>query len=225
MVQNNPVIVELFTSQGCSSCPAADKNLTAILEQAKKNGQPVYGLSFHVDYWNYIGWKDPYSEKKYSVRQRGYAEKLRLNSIYTPQMIVNSTQEFVGSNVELSKKTITSALDRKMSYTIIIQSLRIADGNLIVSYNLNKDPSGESIHAALVESEKTNFVSKGENRGRNLSHNNVVRSFVTQDARRNHDIQISLAAMELERLTLVLYMQDQKWQVVGAASRAIRERP
>ena len=68
--QNNPVIIELFTSQGCSSCPSADKNLTEILEKATKEGKPVYGLSFHVDYWNYIGWKDPYSNKAFTERQQ-----------------------------------------------------------------------------------------------------------------------------------------------------------
>ncbi|UXE65183.1 MAG: DUF1223 domain-containing protein [Chryseotalea sp. WA131a] len=74
--QQNPVIIELFTSQGCSSCPAADKNLTEILQKAAKEGQPVYGLSFHVDYWNYIGWKDTYSSKAFTEQQRKYSEQL-----------------------------------------------------------------------------------------------------------------------------------------------------
>src|SRR6267378_3153420 len=79
----HPVVIELFTSQGCSSCPAADKNLAELIEAAEKTGQPVYGLSFHVDYWNYIGWKDPYSNPEYTERQRKYAMAMNLESVYT----------------------------------------------------------------------------------------------------------------------------------------------
>src|SRR5579872_5297720 len=96
--QNNPVVIELFTSQGCSSCPAADKNLAELIEEAEKKGLPVYGLSFHVDYWNYIGWKDPYSRSEYTARQREYSSFLNSETVYTPQMIVNGEVEFVGSD-------------------------------------------------------------------------------------------------------------------------------
>src|SRR5258706_7835451 len=113
--QQNPVVIELFTSQGCSSCPAADKNLAEIIEDAEKNGQPVYGLSFHVDYWNYIGWKDPYSNPGYTARQHQYAQKLNSESVYTPQMIVNGEIEFVGSNKKASSEAVASALSKKMT--------------------------------------------------------------------------------------------------------------
>src|SRR5258708_28691391 len=94
----NPVVIELFTSQGCSSCPAADKNLAEIIEKAEVNGQQVIGLSFHVDYWNYIGWKDPYSKAEFTERQRKYSAHMNSESVYTPQMIVNSEKEFIGSD-------------------------------------------------------------------------------------------------------------------------------
>src|SRR5438445_2521237 len=98
----NPVVIELFTSQGCSSCPVADKNLAEIIEKAETNGQQVYGLSFHVDYWNDIGWKDPYSKAEFTERQKKYASIRSFENIYTPQMIVNGETEFVGSDRKMS---------------------------------------------------------------------------------------------------------------------------
>ena len=102
-------LVELFTSQGCSSCPAADKYLSELIEKAKKEGKTIFALSFHVDYWNYIGWRDPYSSKEFTDRQKTYFENTKTTSIYTPQVLVNGSEEFVGSN----KKGIEGAVDRK----------------------------------------------------------------------------------------------------------------
>lgn len=78
-------VIELFTSQGCSSCPAADQLLNSIIEAAISNGDPVFGLSFHVSYWDYLGWKDPYASSKYNVRQGNYVNKLKAGNAYTPK--------------------------------------------------------------------------------------------------------------------------------------------
>jgi len=102
------VLIELFTSEGCSSCPSADKNLEKIAAQAKASGQNIYTLSYHVDYWDYLGWKDPYATKQFSDRQRAYASQFKSSRIYTPQMIVNGKTEFVGSNQKTSQQAITN---------------------------------------------------------------------------------------------------------------------
>src|SRR6187402_1594915 len=92
---NGFAVVELYTSEGCSSCPPADELVSKI--QKESNGQPVYILAFHVDYWNRLGWKDVFGDAAYSKRQNDYAQYLKLPSVYTPQIVVNGKKEFVGS--------------------------------------------------------------------------------------------------------------------------------
>ena len=105
-------VVELFTSEGCSSCPPPDALLAEILEDARKDGRRVFCLSFHVDYWNRLGWTDPYSAPAFSRRQQSYAQAFKNDQVYTPQMIVNGTEEFVGSDRHRSRAAIDAALKR-----------------------------------------------------------------------------------------------------------------
>ena len=105
--QKGFALIELFTSEGCSSCPAADK---AVEELAKQYPSTVYVLAFHVDYWNRLGWTDEFSQPEYTARQSEYAAKFNLESIYTPQVVVNGRQEFVGSDkAKLQQVTATEA--------------------------------------------------------------------------------------------------------------------
>src|SRR5215218_8363456 len=104
-----PVLVELFTSEGCSSCPPADKNLTFLENQQPVRQAEIITLAFHVDYWDRLGWKDRFSSPLFSRRQEIYSEALKLDSSYTPQMIVDGETEFVGSDSGKAAKEIAKA--------------------------------------------------------------------------------------------------------------------
>ena len=211
-------VVELFTSQGCSSCPPADRNLSAIIERAKLEDKEVYALSFHVDYWNHLGWRDPYSDKGYTARQRMYASTLHLASLYTPQMIVNGSIEFVGSNQLASREAITKALDTKAVYRLTLSDIGVTNGKLKVHYSLNQRPSGERLNVAIVEKNIENGVSRGENSGRKLHHSNVVRVFSTLPLKKEDDVEVALVDIIPEECQLIVYIQNDQMEVLGAAS-------
>ncbi len=219
--QGNPVVVELFTSQGCSSCPAADKNLAAIVADAKKENRPIYGLSFHVDYWNYIGWKDPYSSKFFTERQRKYASYLNLSSIYTPQIIVNGNTDVVGSNHNGVTAAIAEASNQTARFNLNLNKLEQVDGYLHIYCSIDKMPVNETINIALVEDEIENDVPRGENGGRRLRHANVVRFFTSLPLQQDQDLKIKLPEMDLKKATLILFIQDSEWRVVGAVAKRI----
>jgi hypothetical protein len=221
MAQNGPVVVELFTSQGCSSCPAADGILTEVLQQSSKDGRPVYGLSFHVDYWNYIGWKDPNSSKEFTDRQQKYAQEMRLRSIYTPQMIVNGKKEFVGSSRGELMEAIDEALGQKPSYQIAIRNMQVSNGVLNLQYVLDKEPNGELINIAIVENNAENYVPRGENSGRKLRHNNVVRSFSVKLLKHDQVIQLNMPTVGIEGASVVLYIQNKDLHILGATAKSI----
>jgi len=103
-------IVELFTSEGCSSCPSADQLLIDLTHQAKKKNQRIFPLSFHIDYWNGLGWVDPFSLPKFTHRQRQYAKSAGTYEVYTPQMYVNGTNSFIGSDRSKAHRFINESL-------------------------------------------------------------------------------------------------------------------
>ena len=107
--KRTPVVVELFTSEGCSSCPPADAVLARLKRDQPVDGAEVIALSEHVDYWNYIGWADPFSAKEFSARQSGYARALNLDQVYTPQAVINGHAEFVGSDQGRAEQEIARA--------------------------------------------------------------------------------------------------------------------
>ncbi len=211
-------VVELYTSQGCSSCPAADKNFGEIVRKLEEEGKQVYGLSFHVDYWNYIGWKDPYSSKEFTKRQNSYAGALNLNSIYTPQMIVNGSAEFIGSDKNTAKKNIDAALKQKPSYIITLSDLAVSGDQIQMTYSLNNTPSGETLNLAIVERDVENFVPKGENTGKTLHHENVVRSFSSMPLQQKGIIELKASSLNLAKSTVIVFVQNKQFHIVAATS-------
>src|SRR5688572_32051126 len=122
-LSSGPVIVaELFTSEGCSSCPAADRLLNEIVAASAKNSKPVVGISFHVTYWNHLGWKDPYSKELFTNRQKKYVERWHLGSPYTPMAVVNGTHEFVGSDRKAFEQAINFYQEKASPYTLDVNA-------------------------------------------------------------------------------------------------------
>lgn len=216
-----PVLVELFTSQGCSSCPAADKNLSEIIQKAEKEGRPVFGLSFHVDYWNYIGWKDPYSRKEFTDRQQSYSQALGLGSIYTPQMIVNGKVEFVGSSKTGAEKAIDEAQKRKPTYEIHVSDVAVSDNQLRLQYSLDKDPEGEILNLAVVERDVENYVPRGENSGKKLHHDNVVKAFKAIPLQRQGHLELNIPPVNSAKTSMILFIQDRKWHVLASLGKPL----
>lgn len=172
------VVLELFTSQGCSSCPPADELLAQISKLNDEHKLPVVCLSFHVDYWNSLGWKDPYSKAEFTERQRDYARVFRNRSVYTPQLIVNGKTEFVGSKASAAREAIRDALKEKSRVQIEIKTVWEEEKNqCAIEFSLQGVSPKQLLNIAIVQKQGTNKVPRGENAGRALAHANIVRNF------------------------------------------------
>lgn len=173
-------VVELFTSQGCSSCPPADQVLVNVVESSREDRLPIYGLSFHVDYWNSLGWKDPFSSAKSTARQREYSAAMQRDRVYTPQMIVNGQKEFVGSRGATAVEAIKEALsDDALSTVIVNAELDLPSSQVKVHFDVTGETDKSLLNMALVRTGGENDVPRGENAGRTLNHVNIVRAFRT----------------------------------------------
>jgi hypothetical protein len=176
------VLVELFTSEGCSSCPPADKLLADLDQNQPIKGAQVIALSEHVDYWNRLGWKDPFSSAEFSRRQSEYARAFGGKDIYTPQMVVDGQAEFVGSNLAAARAAILkAALSPKANIGLTIKSSSPKSVTLAVQVeNIPAISSGDTadVMLAITESGLSSNVSKGENSGRKLAHSAVTRKLV-----------------------------------------------
>jgi hypothetical protein len=175
-----PVLVELFTSEGCSSCPPADALLKKLSEQQPLQGIQIVALEEHVDYWNHLGWADPFSSDDLSQRQNAYAQIFGRDGVYTPQMVVDGQAEFVGSHSAAARDAIlkASALPKLDVALSLIASTTVKSA---VTVRLS-NPHGISIHGsadlwlAVTESNLQSNVKAGENSGELLKHAAVVRS-------------------------------------------------
>jgi hypothetical protein len=172
----SPVLVELFTSEGCSSCPPAD----ALLEKLDAANDPanpqIIVLSEHVDYWNSAAWKDPYSSSAFSERQDAYAQRFHLGSIYTPQLVVNGVAELVGNDGQLARTKIAAAGAQPAAVPVSL--FDVSPG--VVRVEIDKVSAGTirgaaDVMVAVASNEASTQVSGGENGGRKLHHVAVVR--------------------------------------------------
>lgn len=211
-------VIELFTSEGCSSCPAAEAALAEINDEYKQN---VYVLEFHVDYWNYLGWKDVFSSSTYTERQQQYANVFHLSSTYTPQAIVNGKNELVGSDKSKLHSLINSYLQKQPSNKIEL-NVTGKGNSVLVKYSVSSTYNQE-LNIVLVQKKAQTDVRRGENSGRKLDHINVVRELKTIDAKDHGDLNITLPeGLQAEDCIIIAYTQDKgTWEVMGAAESVI----
>ena len=230
-----PVLVELFTSEGCSSCPPADELLMQLVQTQPVPGVQIIALSEHVDYWNRLGWKDPYSSAAFTERQNGYARVFGNDDIYTPQMVVDGGVGFVGGSESKAREAIAAAA-RLPKAGIEIKSGDSRDGSAtplvirVTSSGDFKSGTEADVILALTEDGLRSDVSRGENAGRKLAHTAVVRNLVTLGSVKLSTGKVFAAEPGInkdwkkERLRAVVFVQDRESRrVLGAAAVAIGE--
>ena len=207
---DRPVVVELFTSQGCSSCPPAD----AILgELARQPG--LLPLAFHVDYWNRLGWKDPYSSAAATARQRAYQAALALHTVYTPQMVIDGRFDAVGSDRRAVVRSIADAMKQAQAVPLGIAR----DGALLHLSVGAGDSSAGSIWLVGYDHRHTTEIGAGENGGRTLTEFNIVRHFEEVGQWQGSALTLDLPLDRLEGAqAAALLLQSPEGAVLGAVS-------
>lgn len=209
-------VVELFTSEGCSSCPPADKVVAKLLSKQLEN---VYILCFHVDYWNRLGWNDPFSQAAFSARQKKYSTYLSLDGVYTPQLVINGILEFVGSNAGKLNAVVENSLRNGEQSGLSIEA-KEKDNTITVYYTLN-GAEPVFLNLALVQPEASTVIRSGENNGKTLNHVNIVRALDIIDVKGKGYLTIDIPK-EIEEipLKLVAFTQSkQSFKILGADSK------
>lgn len=168
----SPIVVELFTSQGCSSCPPADEYFRELASRSE-----LIALGFHVDYWDYIGWKDPFGKREFTDRQHVYATNLNLRYVYTPQIIINGVLHEVGSDRHKIEKLLKSAGETQ-PYDRPTISLQRRGGSLNILVDGRSHSVRHSVFLVCFDRETVTEVVRGENSGRTIVNANVVRELV-----------------------------------------------
>lgn len=210
------VVLELFTSQGCSSCPPADKLLAQVKNEFPNN---VFALSYHVDYWNRLGWKDPYSSNTYSKRQMEYNKKFH-SSNYTPQMVVNGQDQFVGSDKSKMYDEIRKYQQQKSHNTITLSDVKLANGKIQFAYKVFGGLDKWNLRAVLVLGERTTQVKNGENRDRTLVETNIVVAELQKPLGSGQGtllMDIPDLVNPKEKMELMVFVEDNSHDVMAAA--------
>lgn len=209
--ERQPILVELFTSEGCSSCPPADKVLAILQNDQLIPNAEVIALAFHVDYWNYLGWKDRFSSADFSNRQADYAKHFKINSSYTPQMVVDGSFEFVGSNRAKANEIIAAtALLPKAAIELALDSDKLSAS--ITNQAAHQDAT---VYLATAESRLSTKVGGGENSGSLLEHTSVVRELTSIGSIKKNAVDFRFerdvppkSDWKIENLKYVVFVQE-----------------
>jgi hypothetical protein len=214
-------VIELFTSEGCSSCPPADKLIAKL--QKESDGKPVYILAYHVDYWNRLGWKDAFSDHAYSVRQEKYAKWLNVQSVYTPEAIINGREELVGSEEGTLRKFVNNHLGKISSTNLTLSASKDEMGNVGLQYKFDGLKDDNSLIIALVQKNAVSVIKNGENKGRTLSHVQIVRNMITKNIGHKNEGSESInipEALKTQHLEVIALIQNNETGEISGAARS-----
>jgi hypothetical protein len=218
-----PILVELFTSEGCSSCPPADALLTSLSAQQPVGGAEIIALGLHVDYWDRLGWKDQGSLHEATLRQEAYARMFGSDTIYTPEAVVDGWSGLVGSDAGAVRRAVERAAARPHARVAVNAAL---DGDALsanASATSIPDDVKEPVEMfiALVEDGVMSHVTGGENRGRELRHAAVVRALSTAKGASGQARFTLKPAWNRARLRVVAFLQGRRSEhVFGSAAAA-----
>jgi hypothetical protein len=228
-----PVVVELFTSEGCSSCPPADALLVELEEQQPVANAQILAVEEHVDYWNNLGWTDPFSSRQWTARQEDYAATLGNHNVYTPQMVIDGRTEFVGGREHQTRQAIEEATSRVRTPVSVTARRGEKEGweQFTVSVGKlagNKLGDTPEVWLAITEAGLHSSVTRGENAGEELHHASVVRALrkigvADQNKETSLSADLSLApAWKPQNLRAVVFIQEKKSrQILGASATHI----
>ena len=221
-----PILLELFTSEGCSSCPPADSLLQHLIDASPRSGLQIIGLGHHVDYWDHQGWRDRFSSSALTARQQVYGDVLHVDAIYTPQMIADGRFQFVGSDAAAGRRALEQAAALPHgALDVAVQSAGVNHATVVVTASrlpavARRDRADVVI--AVTEDGLQSNVRAGENRGRTLSHAAVVRRLSTigeatgEQASARADIVLD-KDWQRDRLKVVAFVQEHSSRRVLAA--------
>jgi hypothetical protein len=229
-----PVVIELFTSEGCSSCPPADALLQKLEAQQPVAGAQIIALEEHVDYWNHLGWADPYSSAEWTERQQTYAARFK-NDSYTPELVVDGHSQFVGSNEREAKLEIGKAARSLKTEVAITPGKSEGNGSQRFTVSVgklagNKNGDVVEIWLAVTEDGLHSSVSHGENAGHVLNHVATLRSLrklgvANVGGAYTHDAVVKFNShWAPENLHVTVFVQEEKSrEILGAASTKIKD--
>jgi hypothetical protein len=212
-------VIELYTSEGCSSCPPADELVAKI--QQENTGKPVYILAYHVDYWNRLGWKDQFSSADFSKRQNDYANFLNINSVYTPQIVVNGRTEFVGSEEATLRNAIKASLQKTPSAQLTLNTANIDQNHIDLKYTTEGTEKNTVLQIAILQKSAQTKVLRGENGGRTLSHVQIVSKLQEATLKGNSGTtKVSLPhGFDTKNWEITGFLQNTATGVITAAAR------
>lgn len=218
--KSDPILVELFTSEGCSDCPPADAFLK-VLDSMNVPGVQLVVLEEHVDYWDDQGWRDPFSSHDLTVRQNGYVDEMHLKTAFTPQMVIDGTYQLVGSDRQNAAKDLDNARSTEKT-GLRISNVQLSNGTVHFHVETDSVPEKVDLIAALALEHAESQVQRGENGGHRLEHVAVVRNLekigkAEKGKSISQDFSLSAKSFSAPGRLVVFLQQPHEGKVIGAA--------